>query len=167
MGYNRRRSNIKKYQINNKGIALITALALAIVILIILAGLYYFMVNFFGISQNIKVYSSTRDAAIGGINYGLTKIYQNDIPTNVGDCKNFTIKYKLSSDSNNYENKITICLLKKEINSSSSGNNNNNSSGPVTYINPGQNNDIYVFSIISEADGPNNTKSRIEAIYKP
>lgn len=159
MDYNRRRSNIKKYQMNNKGIALITALSLAIVVLIILAGLYYFMVNFFGISQNIKVYSSTRDAAIGGINYGVTLIYQNKAPQNYS-CNTFITKYKLSNDNNYYQNTITICLIGYEASPGTQ-------ITGVAYSQPQAGNKGNIYSIISIANGPNNTQSRIESIYKP
>lgn len=178
MESNRTRYTIKKLSINNRGIALFSAILISLMALVALAGLYFALTKLFGASQTIKTYSSVRDAAAGGVHYAIMIIpnlegqdvwVSDDNPTphsnpKSGDCLNspINLRFKLEYSSSLFENKINICYLKYGV--------------PVGFEAvgvayskeiPGNIGNTYI--IISEAEGPEptgqKTHSRIEAIY--
>ena len=57
--------SFKKLSVNQSGIALISAILIALFALLALAGLYFALRKLFGSSQTIKTYASIRDAAAG------------------------------------------------------------------------------------------------------
>lgn len=185
MESNRKGNTFIQLSINNKGIALITAIFISVLALVVLGGLYFALTRYLSSHQTIKNYASARDAAIGGIEYGVSIINTYD-PCNMEDplnegqvvcfdaqekqwslssssstLKPVKLKFKIYGSDKVYENTVTVCVTgyavregfqisgvaysKKEADCKSS---------------------LYTM-IISEAEGPNNTKSRIEATYLP
>lgn len=169
---------IKKLSVNNKGMALFSAILISVIALVTLAALYFALTKLLSSSQTIKTYASVKDAAAGGVHHMITIIsdlksqsiwvgpdntnpHSNPIP---GECiqNPITINFRLTGSSSLHENKISICFLSY-------------STPPgfetvgVAYSKeiPGEIGDFY--TIISEAEGPEpsgeKTKSRIEAVY--
>ncbi|MDM7273175.1 hypothetical protein [Sulfurihydrogenibium azorense] len=163
MGYYRTNNSIKKYTLKKreKGATLIFALATAIVVLIVLGGIYYMMTKVFRISEDIKVYKSTREATASGVNYAATLINQNKFNLQLGSCAQnpIKIKFKLSNDPNLYETVVSVCFIGYEIPPGYEVTG-------VVYTKPISGGKGKVYSITAISTGPNNTKSIIEASYK-
>jgi len=171
MESNRTGYSIKKLSIDNKGASLFSAILIALFALLALEGLYFALTKLLGSAQTIKTYTSVRDAAAGGSHYAASVIVEEMIheiisgDRNIGDCQQVNLKFKLFASSGTYDNQISVCYLMQKpkpgwgkayervIGSSSSSSSSN------------INEYYFYFTIISEATGPQNTRSRIEAVY--
>ncbi|WP_353684266.1 hypothetical protein V4D30_00340 [Thermodesulfovibrio sp. 3907-1M] len=157
--------SIKKLSINNKGIALFSAILIAVFALLAVAGLYFALTKLLGSSQTIKTYASVRDAAAGGVHQAVIMIQSgsfNDFA--VGECtpQPIEINFKLYGSDKLFTNKITVCLSAYkalpgyEITA-------------VAYSKLAGGYKGFIYTIISEAEGPEatgeKTRSRIEAVY--
>ncbi len=154
--------SIKKLSIGNKGTALVMAILISLFALLALAGLYFALTKLLGSSQTIKTYTSVRDAAAGGVHYAVSMIEGgvfNEFSINECTSSPVELNFKLVGAGDElFTNKITVCLL-------------------AYYIPPGYevtgvaySKEIpdgkgRVYTIISEAEGPQGTRSRIEAVY--
>ncbi len=161
----------KKYK-KVKGVALISVLVMGIMIAIVIGGLYYILTRTMLTGERVRVYTSTREAAIGGVNYAIVQIKsglfdamdQLGCPTGWTDrtpdenCCTANLNYRLSGTTQNFTNKITICLRgyappPGEVVTAVAG----------TRPQPGGRG--YIYLIVSEADGPQGSRSRVEAVW--
>jgi len=158
----------KKYK-KVKGVALISVLVMGIMIAIVIGGLYYILTRTMLTGERVRVYTSTREAAVGGVNYAVLQIKsglfdtmdQLGCPTgwiSDGNCCTTNINYRLSGTTQTFTNRITICLRgyappPGEVITAVAG----------TRPQPGGRG--YIYLIISEADGPQSSKSRVEAVW--
>jgi hypothetical protein len=158
----------KKYK-KVKGVALISVLVMGIMIALVIGGLYYILTRTMLTTERVRVYTSTREAAVGGVNYAVLQIKgglfdtmdQYGCPTgwiSDGDCCTSNINYRLSGTTHTFTNRITICLrgYTSPPGDVASG---------VAYSKPQPGGRGYIYSIISEADGPQGSKSRVEAVW--
>jgi hypothetical protein len=160
----------KKYK-KVKGVALISVLVTGIMIALVIGGLYYILTRTMLTGERVRVYTSTREAAVGGVNYAVLQIKsglfdamdQLGCPTGSGwapdgNCCTANLAYRLSGTTQNFTNKITICLR-------------GYASPPgevitgVAYSRPQAGGRGYIYSIISDADGPQGSRSRVEAVW--
>ncbi|MGC8796734.1 MAG: hypothetical protein ACP5KH_04105 [Thermodesulfovibrio sp.] len=159
-GY-RARYFIKQLSINNRGMALFSAILIALFALLALAGLYFALIKLLGSSQTIKTYASVRDAAAGGVHSAVIMIQSGSFNEySLGECTSqpIEINFKLYGSDRLFKNKITVCLsaYKTLPGYEVTG---------VAYSKSGAGYKGYIYTIISEAEGPENTRSRVEAIY--
>ncbi|WP_448584509.1 hypothetical protein [Thermocrinis sp.] len=152
-----------------KGVALISVLVTGILVAVAIAGLYYILLRTFGTSERVRVYTSTKEAAVGGVNYVVSQIksgvfdtmIDGNCPsggqTDANNCCEITTRYRLSGDSE-YTNKIRVCL------SGYSPPPGEQISG-VAYSRFSATGGGYIYSIVSEAEGPRGSMARIEAVY--
>ncbi|MDW7973221.1 MAG: hypothetical protein RMI01_08490 [Thermodesulfovibrio sp.] len=188
MESNRKRYTFIQLSVNNKGIALIQAILISVLALVVLGGFYFALTRFIGSTQTIKTYASVRDAAIGGIEYGVsiinththmilealgssdssassnstilcfdarTQEFKRDNPQPI------TIRFRIYGTDKLFTNKITVCVtgFKEKEGYPISGVGYSKRTADLK-------GNLYTM-IISEAEGPNNTKSIIEATYLP
>jgi len=158
----------KKYK-KVKGVALISVLVMGIMVALVIGGLYYILTRTTITGERVRVYTSTREAAVGGVNYAVLQIKgglfdtmdQLGCPTGwttVGNCCTANLNYRLSGTTQNFTNRITICLRgyappPGEI------------VAPVAGTRPQTGGRGYIYLIISEADGPQGSRSRVEAVW--
>ncbi|GAB6182260.1 hypothetical protein [Thermodesulfovibrio hydrogeniphilus] len=152
----------------DKGIALPAALLIGVLSLLIIAGIYFALTKLFGTSHAIKTYSSVREAAAGGVHYAVAtkvrEIYEDAIYGRIaaGECEPpITLNFRLQNISGTFNNTITVCFTgrgefkrgfgKERVIGSGTG------GGEFEYW--------LLFTIISEATGPQGTRSRVEAVY--
>ncbi len=159
----------KKYK-KVRGIALISVLAMSVMLALVLGGLYYILTRSITSAEKVRVYTSTREAAVGGVNYAVLQIKsglfdtmdQSGCPAgwfSDGDyCCTANLAYRPSGTTQIFTNRITICLrgYSPPPGEIASG---------VAYTRPQPGGRGYIYLIISEADGPQNSKSRVEAIW--
>jgi type II secretory pathway pseudopilin PulG len=152
-----------------KGVALISVLVMGIMVALVIGGLYYILTRTTTTGERVRVYTSTREAAVGGVNYAVLQIKsglfdtmdQLGCPagwTTDGNCCTSNINYRLSGTTQNLTNTITICLRgyappPGEVVTG------------VAYSRPQPGGRGYIYSIISEADGPQGSRSRVEAVW--
>ena len=152
-----------------RGVALISVLVMSVMIALAIGGLYYILTRTMLTGERVRVYTSTREAAVGGVNYAVLQIKgglfdamdQLECPTGWnldGDCCTANLNYSLSGTTQNFTNRITICLrgYTSPLGDVVSG---------VAYSRPQAGGRGYVYSIISEADGPQGSRSRVEAVW--
>jgi hypothetical protein len=152
-----------------RGVALISVLVMSIMIALVIGGLYYILTRTTITGERVRVYTSTREAAVGGVNYAVLQIKsglfdamdQLECPagwTTVGNCCTANLNYRLSGTTQNFTNTITICLrgYTSPPGEVVSG---------VAYSRPQAGGRGYIYSIISEADGPQGSRSRVEAVW--
>ncbi len=166
MGAYRGNNTIGEHKMK-RGVALISVLATALMVGLVVGGLYILMQRLFFSSERVAVYSSTREAAEAGIKYTVSQIVggafntlvQGECPTStrqVAGCCEYAIPYKIGQKD--YQNRITVCLAGYqpppgfEITG-------------VAYSKPTAGGRGYVYTIISEALGPTGSRSVIEAVY--
>ncbi|AHE96246.1 hypothetical protein THERU_05765 [Thermocrinis ruber] len=158
----------KKYK-KVKGVALISVLVMGIMIALVIGGLYYILTRTMLTGERVRVYTSTREAAVGGVNYAVLQIKsglfdnmdQLECPTGwttVGNCCTANLNYRLSGTTETFRNTITICLRgyappPGEVVTG------------VAYTRPQPGGRGYIYSIISDADGPQGSRSRVEAVW--
>jgi hypothetical protein len=152
-----------------RGVALISVLVMGIMIALVIGGLYYILTRTTITGERVRVYTSTREAAVGGVNYAVLQIKsglfdtmdQLECPagwTTVGNCCTANLNYRLSGTTETFRNTITICLR-------------GYTSPPgevitgVAYSRPQPGGRGYIYSIISDADGPQGSRSRVEAVW--
>jgi hypothetical protein len=158
----------KKYK-KVKGVALISVLVMSIMIALVIGGLYYILTRTMLTGERVRVYTSTREAAVGGVNYAVLQIKgglfdtmdQLGCPTGWtpdGNCCTSNINYRLSGTTETFRNTITICLrgYAPPPGDVVTG---------VAYSRPQPGGRGYIYSIISEVDGPQGSKSRVEAVW--
>lgn len=143
------------------GVSLFSAILIALFALLALAGLYFALTKLLSSSQTIKTYASLRDASAGGVHHAVIMIQSGSFNEyGVGECTSqpIEVKFKLYGDDKIYTNQITVCL---------------------SYYSPPPGYEVtgvaysklpaggkgLVYTIISEAIGPQNTRARIEAVY--
>ncbi|WP_299229730.1 hypothetical protein [Sulfurihydrogenibium sp.] len=162
MGGNRASNSINEYKINKeKGATLIFAIAVAVIVMIVLGGIYYMLTRAFQTSQDIKTYTSVKEAAESAVKYGVVLINQNkpyDEAGMPGKCTEYTMDYKLFESRDTYKANIQICFLGYQAPPGTEAQG-------VTYSKAISGGKGEIYSIVSEAEGPNNTKVRIEASY--
>jgi hypothetical protein len=152
-----------------RGVALISVLVTGIMIAIVVGGLYYILTRTMLTGERVRVYTSTREAAVGGVNYAVLQIKgglfdaidQHGCPTgwiSDGDCCTANLNYRLSGGAQTFTNKITICLRGYAPPPGEVG-------AGVAYSRPQPGGRGYIYLIISEADGPQSSKSRVEAVW--
>jgi hypothetical protein len=158
----------KKYK-KVKGVALISVLVMSIMIALVIGGLYYILTRTMLTGERVRVYTSTREATVGGVNYAVLQIKgglfdtmdQLGCPTGWtpdGNCCTSNINYRLSGTTETFRNTITICLRgyappPGEVVTAVAG------------TRPQAGGRGYIYSIISEADGPQGSRSRVEAVW--
>lgn len=152
--------SIKKLSINQQGASIFAAILIALFALLTLAGLYFALTKLLGTSQTIKTYASVRDAAAGGVNHAVM-LLQSKAITNDQYCplnNPLILKFRIAGRDGIFENKINICYMAYTVPAGFE-------TLGVAYTKeiPGEKGNIY--TIISEATGPENTRSRIEAVY--
>jgi hypothetical protein len=152
-----------------RGVALISVLVMGVMIALVIGGLYYILTRTMLTGERVRVYTSTREAAVGGVNYAVLQIKsglfdtidQLECPagwTTVGNCCTANLNYRLSGTTETFRNTITICLR-------------GYTSPPgevitgVAYSRPQPGGRGYIYSIISDADGPQGSRSRVEAVW--
>jgi hypothetical protein len=158
----------KKYK-KVRGVALISVLVTGIMIALVIGGLYYILTRTMLTGERVRVYTSTREAAVGGVNYAVLQIKgglfdamdQLVCPTGwtpAGNCCTSNINYHLSGTTQTFRNTITICLrgYAPPPGDVVSG---------VAYSRPQPGGRGYIYSIISEVDGPQGSRSRVEAVW--
>jgi hypothetical protein len=160
---------LEKYK-KVKGVALISVLVTGIMIALVIGGLYYILTRTMLTTERVRVYTSTREAAVGGVNYAVLQIKsglfdamdQLGCPTgwtSDGDyCCTSNLNYRLSGTTQNFTNKITICLRGYAPPSGEA-------LTGVAYSRPQPGGRGYIYSIISDADGPQGSRSRVEAVW--
>lgn len=146
-----------------RGATLITVLVIGVVSLVFLAGIYYLLTRGIQVSGSVPVYLTLRDAAASGAHYAASLIQKTDkdiLPEMIYECAPpINLKFKLKDTGATYTNTVTICLIGYAIPPGFS-------STPV--IGPGPPGLLgNVYFIDSIAVGPNNTYSKIEAVYTP
>jgi len=163
----------KKYK-KVKGVALISVLVMGIMVALAIGGLYYILTRTTITGERVRVYTSTREAAVGGVNYAVLQIKgglfdtmdQDGCPTGSGwtpanpdqTCCTANLNYRLSGTTETFRNTITICLRgyappPGEVITG------------VAYSRPQAGGRGYIYSIISDADGPQGSRSRVEAVW--
>ena len=158
----------KKYK-KVKGVALISVLVMGVMTALVIGGLYYILTRTTITGERVRVYTSTREAAVGGVNYAVLQIKsglfdamdQLECPagwTTVGNCCTANLNYRLSGTTETFRNTITICLrgYAPPPGDVVSG---------VAYSRPQPGGRGFIYSIISEADGPQGSRSRVEAVW--
>jgi hypothetical protein len=158
----------KKYK-KVRGVALISVLVMGIMVALVIGGLYYILTRAMLTGERVRVYTSTREAAVGGVNYAVLQIKsglfdtmdQLGCPTgwiSNGDCCTANLAYRLSGTTQTFTNQITICLrgYTSPPGDVVSG---------VAYSRPQAGGRGYIYSIISDADGPQGSRSRVEAVW--
>lgn len=169
MASSRRRHNFGKHKMR-RGVALISVLTTAIVVALVIGGLYILLTRVFETTRMSGVYATTRDAARGGINYTVSQIIGGSFDTLLtGDCPNGTdarpgnccdlrLTYRLVGITGEYTNNITVCLTgyAPQPGFIIEG---------VAYSRPTPGGKGYVYTIVSEALGPQGSRSRVEAVY--
>ncbi len=153
-----------------RGVALISVLTTAIIVALIIGGLYILLTRVFETSRMSGVYATTRDAARGGISYTVSQItggsfdslLTGDCPDGTasrpGNCCDLRLTYRLVGVTGEYTNTVTVCLTGYapqpgfEIEG-------------VAYTRPSPGGKGYVYTIVSEALGPQGSRSRVEAVY--
>lgn len=160
MENNRDKYSIKKLSINQQGASLFAAILIALFALLTLSGLYFALTKLLGTSHTIKTYASIRDAAAGGVNHAVMLLQGRSITDDTYCPQNnpLILKFKLTETSGVYNNRINICYMAYET--------------PPGFEAPGvaYTKEIAggvgnIYTIISEAAGPQGTRSRIEAVY--
>jgi len=158
----------KKYK-KVRGVALISVLVTGIMVALVIGGLYYILTRTMLTGERVRVYTSTREAAVGGVNYAVLQIKsglfdtmdQLGCPTgwaSDGNCCTSNLNYRLSGTTQTFTNRITICLrgYAPPPGETATG---------VAYTRPQPGGRGYIYLIISEADGPQSSKSRVEAVW--
>jgi hypothetical protein len=152
-----------------RGVALISVLVTGIMIAIVVGGLYYILTRTMLTGERVRVYTSTREAAVGGVNYAVLQIKSGlfDTMDQLGcptgwtldrNCCTTNLNYRLSGTTQTFRNTITICLRGYAPPPGEVGTG-------VAYSRPQPGGRGYIYSIISEADGPQSSKSRVEAVW--
>jgi len=152
-----------------KGVALISVLVMGVMVALAIGGLYYILTRTMLTGERVRVYTSTREAAVGGVNYAVLQIKgglfdamdQLGCPAGwalAGNCCTANLNYRLSGTTETFRNTITICLRgyvppPGEALTAAAG------------ARPQPGGRGYVYSIISEADGPQGSRSRVEAVW--
>lgn len=178
---------MKSSSIGNSGIALLQAILISALGLLVLAGIYFALTKFLSSSQTIKTYASVRDAAIGGVEYAVSVFNNNnfyfntrealdkpmcfDANSHSGDSwteESYTpisLKFKLYGSDTVFINYIYLCIAPSyeqskgsEVSGVAYSQTSNPSSASLSNL---------TVLIISDATGPNNTKSKIQATYLP
>jgi hypothetical protein len=152
-----------------RGVALISVLVTGIMIALVIGGLYYILTRTMLTGERVRVYTSTREAAVGGVNYAVLQIKsglfdamdQLGCPTGWiadGNCCATVLNYRPSGVAQTFTNRITICLrgYSPPPGEIATG---------VAYTRPQPGGRGYIYLIVSEADGPQGSKSRVEAIW--
>ena len=165
----RGRHSTKQHKV--KGVALVSALVTGILVAVAIAGLYYILLRTFGTAERVRIYTSTREAAVGGINYVLSQIKSgvfdtmingdcpDNRPTDANNCCEITTRYRLSEEGDReYTNQVQVCL------SGYSPPPGEQITG-VAYSRFPPTGRGYIYSIVSEAEGPHGSRARIEAVY--
>jgi hypothetical protein len=158
----------KKYK-KVRGVALISVLIMSVMVALVIGGLYYILTRTMLTGERVRVYTSTREAAVGGVNYAVLQIKsglfdamdQYGCPTGWtpdGNCCTANLAYRLSETTQTFTNRITICLRgyappPGEVVTG------------VAYTRPQPGGRGYIYLITSEADGPQGSKSRVEAVW--
>lgn len=185
MESHRKGNTFIQLSINNKGIALVTAIFISVLALVVLGGLYFALTRYLSAHHTVKNYASARDAAIGGIEYGVSVVNTYD-PCNMEDAltegkvvcfdaqqkqwllssetsalKPVKLKFKIYGTDKVYENVVTVCVTGYKVREGVQ------ISGVAYSKKEADCKSSLYTMIISEAEGPNDTKSRIEATYLP
>jgi len=151
---------------SNRGIALPAALLIGVLSILVLAGIYFALTRLFGTSQTIKTYASVRDAAAGGVHYAIAtkgfEMYYKALYGEIssGNCENLNLQFRLQNVSGTFNNNLQICYTGRGEFKTGFGRERvigSGTGGIFEYW--------LLFTIISEATGPQNTHSRIEAVY--
>jgi hypothetical protein len=150
--------SIKKLSINQQGASLFAAILISLFALLALSSLYFALTKLLGTSQTIKTYASVRDATTAGVNHGVMLLQGKKITENEHCNSPITQRFRLSEGGPIFENKIYICYMAYQV-----------STGfevvGVAYTKEIAGDIGNIYTIISEAEGPQNTSSRIEAVY--
>jgi hypothetical protein len=156
-----------------RGVALISVLVMGIMVALVIGGLYYILTRTTITGERVRVYTSTREAAVGGVNYAVLQIRSGLFdamdqlecptgsgwtPTPDGNCCTANLNYRLSGTAETFRNTITICLrgYTSPPGDVVSG---------VAYSRPQAGGRGFIYSIISDADGPQGSRSRVEAVW--
>ncbi len=161
----------KKYK-KVRGVALISVLVMSVMIALVIGGLYYILTRSITSAEKVRVYTSTREAAVGGVNYAVLQIKsglfdamdQLECPTGWTDrtpdenCCTANLNYRLSGTTETFRNTITICLRGYAPPPGEA-------ITAVAQSRPQAGGRGYIYLIVSEADGPQGSRSRVEAVW--
>lgn len=165
-----RKHSSGKPEVMERGVALISVLTTAIVVALIIGGLYVLLTRVFEASRVSGIYATTSEAARGGISYAVSQIVggsydtlsrgecPNGVLSQVGNCCDMRIRFRILNVDGEYDNNIRICLTGYvpqpgyEITSVAD-----------TRLPPGGKGLVY--TIISEALGPQGSRARVESLY--
>ncbi len=176
MVYGRGGYTIEKHKV--RGVALISALITAVIVLILLGGLYFMLTRLFESAEAVRIYSSAREAAISGVNYAITSdvfdriVYNLPCPDGNPPCSvagsltyncccNIRLQFRLKGYSGVFNNNVKVCFAgyRPPSGYAITG---------VAYSKLPPGNKGFIFSIISEVNDPQNVhNARIEAVYTP
>lgn len=163
-----------------RGVALISALVVSVLVLIAIGSLYFLLTRLFETAESTRTYSSAREAAAAGVNYAIASGIFDTIASleqcpdsgSEPDCPilpglgrslgcRLNLKFKLKGSNQVYSNTVDVCFLGY---STLPG---YQATGVAhSKLIPG--NKGLVFSIISEVRDPQGLNTaRIEAVYAP
>ena len=176
MGKGRGGHSLEKHKV--RGVALVSALITAVIVLIVLTGLYFLLSRLFESSEAVRTYSSAREAAVSGVNYAITTdvfdriVYNQPCPDGNPPCPTsgsltynccctLNLKFRLKGSTNLFDNTVRVCFAGYKP----------PSGYPITgvaYSKLPPGNKGFIFSIISDVTDPQNVhNARIEAVYTP
>ncbi len=138
----------------NKGVALVTVLAISIVVLLALGGIYWIVTNLMSSSRTIKTYTSVKEAAKGGVEEAIVWIRSNEITPN--DCTaGRNIQYRITDQQESANGVLRVCFIGVASGYQLTG---------ASDIESGDTG--YMYRIISEVQDPRyNTQYRVEAVF--
>lgn len=151
-----------------KGATLLSVVITAVIITVVLAGLYFMLTRLLGTSESARVYSSTREAAVAGVYRAITSGAIESITYNlpcpdgnnpVNRCCNLTFPFRVQGFNAVFQNNVQVCFVGYAQVSGYQVTG-------VAYSRP-IGSKGYVFRIISSARGPQNSTAQIETLYTP
>lgn len=93
-----------------RGIALFNAMVMAVIVSLTIAGLYYLFMRVFRSTEELRVYTSIREAAASGARFGAS---QTRFPAlfERGQCINLRQEFRVQGRSERGETLITVCQI--------------------------------------------------------
>ncbi|MCS7199088.1 MAG: hypothetical protein N2327_00355 [Caldimicrobium sp.] len=134
------------YKKKTRGSVLFVAIVFSLMGLILIAGLFMAYQRTFRVIFPIKTYTTVREAVSGTTlllaSYIDNRYFEDLI---LGQCRNGSIKYRLTGVTNFFEAHWKVCLVSANLQ---------------------QNPRIYIYSLTTNSSGPRGVFSSIEALYR-
>lgn len=145
----------------NKGFALISAIVFSIIVAFVILTLYFLITRVFRATEELRVYTSIREAAASGARYGAS-MTNFPVEWEQNACATFNLEFRISGREGIGRTEIRVCMI------GSSTLPGQEITGvayePVT----GSSNSQLIFKITSISRFPANApvqESRVEAVY--